>query len=487
MRVVAAFLINTLFNFAIGLLVARFLGPAQFGRFALTLAIGVVLQTALFDWIRLTAVRFYSEKARAARPELRATLDVTFAMIAMVLSGCILALMLSGLKLPLSNGLVSLAVAASITNGLFDYSTALVRARFHDGLYTRLIITKNVLALIFTTGGAYIFGSAHMALLGVCLSMGGSVLIARESLSDEHASPRLVQRALAQDCLRYSLPIVAANVLYLAIPLINRALVAARFGFAETGQFSLAFDIGTRVVAAIGSALDVLLFQIAVRADELHGPDHARHQVARNMTIVLLVLLPSCLGVWLILPSLEGILVPPEFRGPFSHYLTLLLPGLFCYGLMAFGVNPIFQIRKSTRPMVAAALVACCVDGALSLALPRGNDASSLAISQAAALVAALVALIGFSTRSKPKWPHMRDLATIALAAFAMVLAAAPLRELRPGLITLAAQIIVGASVYSAVILTLDVAGLRDLALTYLRRVRPSRRSQTRPASQASE
>lgn len=470
MRVVVAFLINTLFNFAIGLLVARFLGPEEFGRFALALAVGLLVQNAAFDWIRLTTSRFYSERMRTARPELRATLDVTFALIACGLAAIVLALMMSGVSFRLSNGLIGLAMTASITNGLFDYNTALVRARFHDRLYTRLIITKNVLALLFTTGGALLFHSAQMALVGVCVSMGGSVLIAREALSDEGATPSLAQRKLAFGYLRYSLPIVAANVLYIAIPLLNRSLVAARYGFAETGQFSLAFDIGSRVVAAIGSALDVLLFQIAVRADEMHGPDRAREQIARNITMVLLVLLPACLGLWQVLPSLQAIAVPAQFRGPFGRYLALLLPGLFCYGMMAFGINPIFQIRKSTGPLIAAALVSCCVEASFVMWGPRTADASGLAIAQAASLVAALLALIALSLRTRPKWPSLRDTAGILLASGAMTALLIPLRAYPAGLVTLIVQVALGGAVYAAIVLLLDVAGLRMALRALLRR-----------------
>ena len=78
MKVLLAFLVNALFNFAIGLIVARFLGPEEYGRFALALALTVVVQTAVFDWIRLAAIRFYSERSRADTPEVRATLDVSF-------------------------------------------------------------------------------------------------------------------------------------------------------------------------------------------------------------------------------------------------------------------------------------------------------------------------------------------------------------------------------------------------------------------------
>ena len=45
----------------------------------------------------------------------------------------------------------------------------------------------------------------------------------------------------------------------------------------------------TRILSAIGSTLDVLLFQLAVRADENHGAERAGAQLADNMAVVLAV------------------------------------------------------------------------------------------------------------------------------------------------------------------------------------------------------
>jgi O-antigen/teichoic acid export membrane protein len=469
MRIVFAFFVNTLFNFAIGLLVAKFLGPDQFGRFALALAVGVVIQTAAFDWIRLTAVRFYSEHRRSAHPELRATLDLTFAIFACGLVALAFVAAFAGMTFALPQSLVGLAVAAAITNGLFDYNTALVRARFNDMLYLRLIITKNILALLLTVGGAFVFGSAQMALAGTCFSMAGSLIVAREALRDPAATPRLARRSLAFEYMRYSVPIVAANFLYLMMPFVNRALVTAWYGFAETGQFSLALDIGTRVMAAIGTALDVLLFQIAVRADELHGPEQAKQQVAQNMAVVFAIMLPATAGLWLILPSLDQLVVPQDFRGPFAHYLTLLLPGLFCSSLMSFAINPVFLIPKRTAPLIAGALVACALDPIFIALLPRGGDATSLAIAQTGAMVGALVALICFAAFTQPRWPRGRDLAIAIMGTAAMSAALMPLRQWPAGVVTLAVEIVAGATVYAAFIAAFDMAGLRSLAIATLR------------------
>ena len=64
MNVLLAFLANSATNVVIGLLVAKYLGPEEYGRFAIAFSISAVVQTALFDWLRLAATRFYSVRVR---------------------------------------------------------------------------------------------------------------------------------------------------------------------------------------------------------------------------------------------------------------------------------------------------------------------------------------------------------------------------------------------------------------------------------------
>jgi O-antigen/teichoic acid export membrane protein len=468
MRVIGAFLFNTLCNFGIGLIVAKFLGPAEYGRFALTLAIALTIQIALLDWIRLGAVRFYSERVRAAEPTIRATLDTAFALISFGIAGLAVVVAFLDTGLDPTRGLIGLALGVSIANSLFDYRTALVRARFHDRLYGRLVIIKNIFSLVLTGGAAFLFESAGMALIGGILSLTGSILTAWAALSDEGAEVSQARAATARQLLAYSLPIITANLLYTAIPLLNRALITHLHGFAETGQFSLAYDLGLRAMLSIGSAMDVLLFQMAVRAHETHGMDRAKAQIARNMTIVIAVLVPACAGIWATLPSVEALIVPSQYRGPFAYYLTLLLPGLCATGIIHFAVNPVFQIGKKTAPLIGAALFGCVVNGVLLLFLANGADASGLAIAQSGAAIASLAALLVFATRTRPHWPTARDLGAIAVGTGAMMLVLLPLRNGAPGVLTLAAEIAVGVGVFACLMLAFDAIGLRQLLVSRL-------------------
>jgi O-antigen/teichoic acid export membrane protein len=464
MRVLGAFLFNTLCNFGIGLIVAKFLGPAEYGRFALTLAIALTIQIALLDWTRLCAVRFYSERVRAAEPTIRATLDMAFALISFGIAGLAVVVAFADTGLDPTRGLIGLALGVAIANSLFDYRTALVRARFHDRLYGRLVIIKNVFSLVLTGGAAFLFESAPMALLGGILSLTGSILTAWAALSDEGAEASQARVATARHLLAYSLPIITANLLYTAIPLANRALITHLHGFAETGQFSLAYDLGLRAVLAIGSAMDVLLFQMAVRAHETHGMDRAKAQIARNMTMVIAVLVPACAGIWAILPSVQDLIVPSQYRGPFAHYMTLLLPGLCATGIIHFAVNPIFQIGKKTAPLIGAAVIGVVMNGLLLLFF-AGGDASGLAVAQTGAALASLIALLVFAARTQPHWPAARDLTAIAISTCAMLLVLLPLRNATPGVLTLAAEIVVGIGIFAGLMLALDGIGLRQLVL----------------------
>ena len=472
MNVLLAFLANSATNVVIGLLVAKYLGPEEYGRFAIAFSISAVVQTALFDWLRLAATRFYSVRVRDQKPVVRATLDMSFVAVVCALALATVLFAYLGPTLDFDGVLILLALLTAVVNGLFDYSTALVRARFDDHLFGRLVFVKNLLSLLLTGGGAFLFHSAAVALAGTIASLLGTVIAARASLTDKGAPPGAARRETAAALIAYSAPIVTANLLYQAIPLAARSTVADVYDFAETGQFALAFDLGMRAMLAFGSALDVLLFQIAVAAHENHGAERARRQVGRNMAVVLAFLLPACTGLFLVMPSIELLIVPAQYRGPFAHYLGLLLPGLFAMGMILFGVNPVFQIGKKTAPMVGAALVAVAAGFFLVVALPWGRDASSLALAQCGAYLAALVATLFFAARAKPIWPRPRDVAFAVVATGGMVAVLSPLREMTPGILTLLLQVSLGVVAYGVLTLIFDTAGLRGQAVVWIRRRR---------------
>ncbi len=461
MTIIATFIANAVLNFILGLLVARFLGPDEFGRYAIAFAVGLVINTALLDWLKLSASRFYSVRAREVAPEIRASLDLTVASLSLMFVAALAAFILAGVNLHLPASLVAGAAIMGIAGGMFDYHAALARALFRERTYAHIVILKNVAAFVLMVGGAYLYNSAVVVLAGFSLSVAVSLVLARLALAEPAASPRLAQRRLVIAFARYAVPLVVANVIYQLIPFANRSAVAAIYGFAEAGYLSLAADIGVRLFASAGSALDIFLFQLAVQKDELHGRAAAERQIARNVGIVLAVLVPSAAGYWLVLPAFEALIVPASFRGPFAAYTSILIPSLLAFGIIQYALNPFFQLARRTGPVIAAAAVALVVNIGLASMLRETYGPQAYAWSQLGGMLAGLGVALVLAFRTTRLAFLWRDLAVIAGATAAMTVMLLPLRGREPHELVLVATIVVGTGLYTAIIAAFDVAGLR--------------------------
>ena len=462
MTVLLPFVVNAGLNFVLGLLIAFFLGPAEFGRYAIGAAIIVLVNTAMLDWVKLSAVRFYSLKTRETQPEIRATLDLLMAGISMSLCALLLAAIVAGIDVRMPAMMLAASVLAGIGAGLFDYHGAIARARFLDAAYARLIIVKNVLALILMVGGAWWTRDPTVVLLGGLLSAAVALVSVRRTLADSPLSLSAARRDLAWTFAKYALPLVAGNAIYSLIPLLNRSLMAGAHGFAEAGYFSLASDMGLRLFGTLGATLEIVLLRQVIRLDETRGRRAAQKRIAANIVIVLAVALPVVVGFWLALPAFDRMLVPPSFQGLFSAYMAPLLPGFAAIAIFQAAFYPAFLIEKRTMVTTLAAITGFCVN----LAIVAGFAASGpivYAMAQTAAFLVVLAITAVVALRTLPVMPPPRDCGAVLLAVTLMAAAVWPLQSRFALVLELTLQVVIGAVVYGAVILICDVSRCRTL------------------------
>ena len=95
--------------------------------------------------------------------------------------------------------------------------------------------------------------------------------------------------------------------------------------------------------------------------------------------------------------------------------------------------------------------------------LAAGASSSAIPIAQSLAYAAAFFCLVFLSIHAGAQRPALRDLLFTCVGVGAMTLVLLPMREWTPGVLTLGAQIIAGASIMMAFIMALNVAGLRPV------------------------
>ena len=459
MSLAASVLLNSLANFALGLLLARFLGPAPFGAFAVAVAAAGVLTIPLIEWLRHAATRFYSDSTRMTNPAIRSSLDaVAASAIGVVVALAVIEALVGGDR---AAGLLALAAIYTVFGACFDYHAALARARNLDRTLAGLMAVRHALALGLMLGVALVWCEPEAVLTAGALALTLAVAVARTRLLDPAARLSLASRAEMRRFAAYGMPIVAAGGIALLQAFYLRGAVASQFGLAEAGKFALAHDIGVRIIAVLGPALDVVLFQLAVRAHDRAGPAASQQQLSRNMAATLAVLVPAGAGFWMVLPAFEAVFVSTAFKGAFAATLAVLLPGLVLWGVAIFAVAPSFQIAGRTLPVTIPALVSLAVNLVFDAVVAGRMGPLGHAWGFTVGMAAGFAVFAMIASRQTRARPALRDVAGILAGTLAMAGVVAPLVAGLPAPTALAVAVPLGGAVHLAVCWLFDVAGLR--------------------------
>ncbi len=467
MIIAITFTLNAVLNFVFGVLLSAIFGPAEFGRFATIALAAATLGTALFDWLRLSAIRYSGDTTRVG---ISASLDVGYlAMIASAFVG-VLACIAVGASFGIGALLLALTPFLSIANARCDYCAAQFRARNQGRAFALLYLFRHSLTFtlviaiaVFTHNVAAVVGALAFATLGPVILLGARMRTAGSRLRD-------ADRKTIAGFVAYAKPIVVSTVIYQLIALINRQSAIDIFGLAQAGQLALATDLGFRLFLAVNSLPENLLFQQALFRDRDEGRAAAESQLAINGAMVLALLVPLAVGYFVMMPTFDALVVPQAYRGDFGHLSLCLTPGFLAYCIIYSILNPVFQLAQRTWPLTIAAAVALGADLIL-IRLPTFNsDVLGLAMAHSASLVAGALAAAAMAMRRASVRPSPRDLIVILGASATMAALLRPLNEIGPHWLAPIVAALVGAVTIGASVFVFDVAGLRGVVLGYVRR-----------------
>jgi O-antigen/teichoic acid export membrane protein len=456
----ALFALNALLNLGVALALAWALPASAFGAFTVYLAAALLLGNLAYDWVRLSAIRFYTPLARTREPALRATLDVAFcASTGLALALAIIATFSGALPEPSPASLAAL-FAVTAANAAFEYWTALCRARFDARRYAVMVGARSLLTFGLAVSVALLSASFVTTSFALAVAILPSVLYGAMRLKDKEALASLASPALAMRFARYATPMVVAEGCYLLVAVINRTFLARGVSLAETGAYALTFDLAFRALAVTASVGDAVLFPRLVANLHQQGAARTREEIARNIAVMLLVLTPAALGFALVAAPLAQLILAEHFRAVFARYAPLAVAAGFAYTAQSFVLRPAFQVELRTGDISIAAVAAVAVDIAVLTLLPvDGLLAASLAHLAAMGIGLALVLRRAIAGRLID-WP-LRDIAKIAVGSLLLVACVAPLSFEGHELLTLMARAAAGFLVYAATVWLLDVAGLR--------------------------
>jgi hypothetical protein len=461
------FFLNSAANFGLGIVLSALLGPAEFGRYATAALAANTLAGALFDWLRHSNLRFAGDQQE--RVSVAASLEASYLGAIGLLVACFGLVALSGVTFGLTSGLLALTPLLAVALNRVDYAGAQFRARAQERAFAALFGLRQLFTFTLVVAVAYVTRDATLTVVALAVASLSAAIALSGPLRTPGAHLSRARRDRIVEFLIYAKPIVASLVIYQAIALINRQVALDRLGAVATGKLSLATDLSQRLFLAVSTLPELLLFQHALERDRAEGRAAAERQIGVNMALALAVLAPLAGGYMAMAPTFEALLVPAAYHGDFARLALIVAPGFLAYCTILAALNPVFQLAKRTWPVILAALVALATD----LMLLRFTDASAsidgLARANAISLGVGCLIAGAMALRAPATRPRLRDIAAIVAATLVMAFAIRPLNAVHPTALAALVALVGGGGLYGAILLALDVAGLRALASARLR------------------
>lgn len=438
-------------------LFSRLLSPADYGRYALVAATAALLNAVLFQWMRLSLVR-YLPAYQHDPARLKSTLLACSVLLVLAAGAAgSLAWIIPGASAWRSVVLPCWAVLAA--QAFFDLSCEYARADIRPWNYMALQLLRaccgvGVGALLIVLGARW-WGPLGGLAIGMMLAV--AIAFTRDW---GDARIRIDPAALRKIAV-YGIPLSITVALTIVIGTCDRFLIAWKLGEAQAGVYSVAIDFTTQTLTLLMLAINLSVFPMAVRAWERHGPDAAREQMRHNAALLLAVGVPCVVGLALLSPGIAHCFLGAKFRTAAARLMPIVAAGTFLGGLKAYHFDAAFQFAHRTIWQVWIVLAAAVANVALNLfAIPLlGIEGSAGASVIAFAIAIGLTVWLGRRHFALP-FP-MRACWQVIASAGAMGLVLFPLRG-HIGALALAGQIAMGIAVYAMLLIACDFLKLRN-------------------------
>jgi O-antigen/teichoic acid export membrane protein len=344
---------------------AHLLPVEEIGTLTLVIAAQEVLFAGLFAWWVQFTLRHRESHERRDFLDAERT-----ALVGAVLTQLCLVLILAGFIFraqPSAAFVLALSAFVSLRS-LSTYMAERARGENRVLLYTVISAVMPGVGLgLAILAAIQLSATAQTMLLAMAVPQGIAVLAAL-SVTDAGRAAGGDGSTVLPRAFRFGLPMAGAALMSVTALNAPRFVVEQMEGIAAAGVFAVSYGIGVRAASVAVMLVSVGAYPLVVEVTARHGHAAGDTQLARNVTLVMLVAAPIAFGLVAISGSLIDIVFPPALRESAYALLPLAtLCGLFRY-LRSHGTDQLFLLRSRTD--IVAALSAADLVLSVSLAIP---------------------------------------------------------------------------------------------------------------------
>ncbi|MFM0352658.1 oligosaccharide flippase family protein [Paraburkholderia nemoris] len=401
---------------------ARLLGPRAYGYYSLLIVAATTGNVVLFQWLRLSLLRFYPAYQENSQILIAAVLKCFVGLSIFVLSvGAVAVLVVDS---SLERWTYFLAAMMCILIAWIELTLELKRAKLQPKLYGATMLVRATLIFIF---GIYtlLWNRSAGALLVSTFSAMLVTSVYCMFFWKENRNPRQSVE-LIKILVRYGLPLTPAFAFNFFLSGFDRFFLGKIAGAAVVGEYAAGADLATQVLGVVLMSINLASYPIIVRAHEKKDMLAVKIGFEKNLLFYLVLSTPLIIVFIFQANLITNILFGNRYGGATPAVISITAISAIFFGLKNGHFDVAFSLAKRTEiSLVPNALGAVACVGA-HLVLTQHFGAIGAACSSLTGYTVALIASIVLGRRfvEIPRWaPHCTFvlLCAAALATFMLV------------------------------------------------------------------
>lgn len=317
---------------------SQYLGPKEFGIYALIIINIELLCLLSHQWIKASYTRYYNEYNDLLRSELSSTSDVLTILILIFV--IILALLISFFIPPDYKEVFFSSIALFCIRTIFDYLKGKVRM-------AQLHVTYNISSIIFSLSSLIVTLFLYYNLEATVLitiyslvlsySIAVIILLIKSPLTFNQFSKDIVKK-----CFFYGFPLSISSVLSQLITKADRYFIVILLGSMAMGYYSAIIGIVHGLFALIFTTFAGPLYPEIIKASAVNKK-HLNATVERYILLLMLATIPSAFGIYAVSDELVMLILGDEYLGVASELILYVIVSallsninmhLLCYGFI---------------------------------------------------------------------------------------------------------------------------------------------------------
>ena len=457
---------NGIFAIATLAVFTRLLSPAEYGIYALGMAIVTVASAICFQWLSVAIGRFYpmhlDDPANVLEVAARGFWIAAAAATLLFLGALPLHEVLG-----VDPALIGILFLITVMLGRYTLSLQLANTQAAPVRYGFLSWAKG--------GGSLLVGSIlifyGMGYWGALLGFLAGLVLAVRGFSLRPCAEKKFARddiRLSVEMLRYGRPLTLNFLAIVVVDVVDRFLIGKFLGIAYVAPYAAAYELVQQFIAPTMSILFLAAFPMIVKAFESDGKEATYihlHALGRKL---LAVGLPAAVGVGIFANEISEHIFADGYRQGAAAIMPWLATSTFIGAFKSYFFDPMLQLRHAVKYQGYIAMLMATINITLNiLLLPRYGVIAAAWATLSAFTVGALASWIAcqsmfpMSTLISVFWRSAVACAVMVLVSYLLPSSSG----LMPLLGKVAAEIVT----YAVMVAVLDMRGCRELIINFIR------------------